>query len=170
MDLKEYIREIPDFPAPGVLFRDITPLLKAPNAFRYTIDSLVNQYKSHRVNTIVSIESRGYIFGGCLAYHLNAGFVPVRKPGKLPAAKLSLEYSLEYGTGVLEIHKDAITPGDTVLVFDDVLATGGTARAVCKLVEKLGARIAACGFLINLSYLQGREKLKEYDVFSLMEY
>ena len=170
MDLKKYIREIPNFPVQGVLFRDITPLLKEPNVFRFTIDALILKYKSLGINKIVSIESRGYIFGGCLAYHLNAGFVPVRKPGKLPADKISLEYSLEYGTGVLEIHKDAVAKGDAVLVFDDVLATGGTALAVCKLVEKLGARIAACGFLINLSYLQGREKLKEYDVFSLMEY
>jgi adenine phosphoribosyltransferase len=170
MDLKTYIREIQDFPVKGVLFRDITPLLKNPEAFRQSIDTLTGKYRAQGLTKIVSIESRGYIFGGCLAYHLGAGFVPVRKPGKLPADKVSLEYSLEYGTGVLEIHRDAIEQGDKVLIFDDVLATGGTALAVCKLVEKLGAGVTGCGFLINLTYLGGRDKLKDYSVYSLIEY
>ncbi len=170
MNLKRFIRNIPDFPTKGVLFRDITPLLKNSAAFRYSIDCFIKKYKKEKIDKIVSIESRGYIFGGCLAYHLKAGFVPIRKPGKLPAEKIALKYSLEYGTGVLEIHKDAIKRGERVLVFDDVLATGGTAQGVCQLVEKLGARVVGCAFLIDLTYLKGREKLKDYKVFSLIEY
>lgn len=170
MHLKRYIREIPDFPAKGVLFRDITPLLKEPRAFKNAIDLLLKKYRAKGINKIVSIEARGYIFGGCLAYLLKAGFVPVRKPGKLPAAKVSLQYTLEYGTGSLEIHKDAIRKGDRVLVFDDVLATGGTALAVCNLIENLGGKIVGCSFLIDLTYLKGRDRLKKYDVYSLIEY
>ncbi len=170
MELKKFIREIPDFPTKGVLFRDITPLLNEPAVFKFTIDQLVNKYRTYKINKIVSIEARGYIFGGCLAYYLNAGFVPIRKPGKLPAETVALEYTLEYGTGKLEIHKDAIKKGDGVLIFDDVLATGGTALAVCKLVEKLGGKVLGCAFLIDLTNLKGREKLSRYDVFALITY
>lgn len=170
MDLKKYIRNIPDFPQKGVMFRDITPILKEPAPFKYTIETLVNKYKEDKIDKIVSVEARGYIFGGVLSYLLNCGFVPVRKPGKLPAETVSLEYTLEYGKNVIEIHKDAVTKGERVLVFDDLLATGGTVHATCKLVEKLGGKVIGCAFVIDLTYLHGKEKLKDYNVFSLVEY
>lgn len=170
MDLKKYIRNIPDFPKKGILFRDITTLLKEPNVFKEVIDQLVNHYKNMEIDKIASVEARGYIFGGALAYLLGCGFVPVRKPGKLPAKTTSLDYALEYGTNTIEMHTDAITQGEKVLVFDDLLATGGTVQATCKLVESLGGTVVGCAFLISLTELKGIEKLQKYDVFSLIEY
>ncbi|UCD19446.1 MAG: adenine phosphoribosyltransferase [candidate division WOR-3 bacterium] len=170
MDLKKYIRDIPDFPQKGVMFRDITTLLKEPEPFRYTIDTIVERYKGQDVDKLVSVEARGYIFGGVIAYKLNCGFVPVRKPGKLPAETVAMKYKLEYGENTVEIHKDAITPGERILVFDDVLATGGTVHATCKLIERLGGKVVGCIFISDLTYLKGREKLKDYEVFSLVQY
>ncbi|MCK4941600.1 adenine phosphoribosyltransferase [candidate division WOR-3 bacterium] len=170
MDLKKYIRDIPDFPQKGVMFRDITTLLKEPEPFKYVIDAIVDRYKDEKIDTLVSVEARGFIFGGVVAYKLNCGFVPVRKPGKLPAETVALEYTLEYGKNTIEIHKDAIKSGERVLVFDDLLATGGTVRATCKLVEGLGGRVIECAFVSELTYLEGREKLKDYKLFSLIQY
>lgn len=170
MDLKKYIREIPDFPIKGVLFRDVTTLLKEPEPMRYVIDTIVEKYQDQRVDKLVSIEARGFIFGGVIAYRLGCGFVPVRKPGKLPAATVAMDYALEYGKNTIEIHKDAITPGDRVLVFDDVLATGGTVKATCELIEKLGGTVIGCAFVSDLTYLGGSAKLSRYEVFSLIQY
>jgi adenine phosphoribosyltransferase len=170
MDLKKYIRDVPDFPKKGILFKDITTLIKDPAAFRQAIDAIVERYKGETIDKIVSVEARGYIFGGALAYMFNCGFVPVRKPGKLPGETVAMDYTLEYGTNRVEIHKDGIQQGDKVLVFDDLLATGGTVHATCKLVEQLGGEIVGCVFLINLKFLSGTEKLKKYSVFSLIEY
>jgi adenine phosphoribosyltransferase len=170
MDLKKYIRDIPDFPQKGVMFRDITTLLKEPEPFKYVIDTIVDKYKNEEIDKLVSVEARGYIFGGAIAYTLNCGFVPVRKPGKLPAETVSLEYTLEYGKNTIEIHKDAINPGESVLVFDDVLATGGTVQATCHLIEQLGGKVVGCVFISDLTYLKGSEKLKDYEVYSLVQY
>ena len=170
MDLKKYIRDVPDFPKKGIIFKDITTLVKEPEVFKYTIDQLVGKYQDASIDKIVSVEARGYIFGGVLAYKLNCGFIPVRKPGKLPGDTLSMDYTLEYGTNTVEIHKDGIKSGDNVLVFDDLLATGGTVHATCKLIEKLGGNVIGCAFLINLKFLDGTERLKDYPVFSLIEY
>ncbi|MGB9720621.1 MAG: adenine phosphoribosyltransferase [bacterium] len=170
MDLKKFIRDIPDFPQKGVMFRDITTILKNPKAFKYSIDTVVNKYKNAKIDKVVSIEARGYIFGGAIAYNLGCGIVPVRKLGKLPAETVRMEYELEYGKNVIEIHKDGLEKGERVLLFDDVLATGGTMLAACKLVEILGAEVVACAFIANLTYLSGTEKLREYEVFSLVEY
>lgn len=170
MDLKDFIRDVPDFPQKGVMFRDITTILKNPEAFKYSIDTIVQKYKDAKIDKVVSIEARGYIFGGAIAYNLNCGLVPVRKLGKLPAETVRMEYELEYGKNVIEIHKDGIEKGERVLLFDDVLATGGTMLAACKLVEMLGGRVVACAFIANLTYLSGVEKLKDYEVFSLVEY
>jgi adenine phosphoribosyltransferase len=170
MDLKKYIRDIPDFPQKGVMFRDITTLLKEPAPFKYVIDTIVDKYKDSRIDKLVSVEARGYIFGGVIAYRLNCGFIPVRKPGKLPAETVALEYTLEYGKNIIEMHKDAIESGERVLVFDDVLATGGTVQATCKLIEKLGGQVVGCVFISDLTYLKGSEKLKDYEVFSLVQY
>jgi len=170
MDLKKFIRDIPDFPQKGVMFRDITTLLKEPEPFKYVIDTVVEKYKNEKIDKLVSVEARGYIFGGAIAYLLNCGFVPVRKPGKLPAETVALEYTLEYGKNVIEMHKDAIEPGERVLVFDDVLATGGTVQATCRLIEQLGGKVVACVFISDLTYLKGTEKLKDYNVFSLVQY
>lgn len=170
MDLKKFIRDIPDFPQKGVMFRDITTILKNPVAFKYSIDTIVNKYKNANIDKVVSIEARGYIFGGAIAYNLGCGLVPVRKQGKLPAETVRMEYELEYGKNVIEIHKDGLEKGERVLLFDDVLATGGTMLAACKLVEMLGAKVIACAFIANLTYLNGAEKLKKYQVFSLVEY
>jgi adenine phosphoribosyltransferase len=170
MDLKKYIRNIPDFPTKGIMFKDITTLLKEPEPFKYVIDTIVDKYKNENVDKLVSVEARGYIFGGVIAYNLNCGFVPVRKPGKLPAETISKEYTLEYGTNKVEIHKDAITEGEKVLLFDDLLATGGTVLATCQLVEQLGGKIIACAFMTKLSYLHGDKKLKDYKIFSLVDY
>lgn len=170
MDLKKYIRAVPDFPKKGVMFRDITIILKEPKVFKYVIDALVNKYKKERIDRLVSIEARGYIFGGAIAYNLNCGLVPIRKLGKLPAETIKIEYDLEYGKNIIEIHKDGIERNERVLLFDDVLATGGTMLAACKLVEMLGGKVVGCAFLANLTYLNGAEKLKDYKVFSLVEY
>ena len=170
MDLKQYIRDVPDFPKQGILFKDITTLLKEPEPFQYAIDTIFDKYRDKKIDKVVSVEARGYIFGGALAYKLNCGFVPVRKPGKLPSQTIAMDYTLEYGTNTIEIHKDALKPDERVLVFDDLLATGGTVEATCQLIEKLGARIICCVFLIDLTFLKGSEKLKKYEVFSLIEY
>jgi len=170
MDLKTHIRDVKDFPKPGIMFRDITTLLKNPEAFKFTFEELLNFTKDLKINKVVGIESRGFIYGPLLAYRLNCGFVPVRKPGKLPAEKVSVSYSLEYGEDKLEIHKDAIQNGDKVLVHDDLLATGGTMNAVCQLIEKLGGEVVQISFIIELSFLKGRKKLKPYDVRIIVNY
>jgi len=170
MDLAMTIRSVPDFPVEGILFYDITTMLKNPEAFRESVDQLVNYYQETEIDVVVGVESRGFIFGAPLAYKLGVGFVPVRKPGKLPAEKLAESYELEYGTNTLEIHKDAIQQGQKVLVVDDLLATSGTAKATCNLVEKLGGQVVGVAFVIELNFLKGREQLKGYDVFSLLSY
>jgi len=169
-DLKQLIREVPDFPKPGILFYDITTLLKDRDGLRTTINALVEHYRGKNIDTVLGIEARGFIFGPALAYALGTGFVPVRKPKKLPYATVSIEYQLEYGFDSLEVHTDAIESGQNVLIVDDVLATGGTACAVAKLVEKIGGRVAGLGFVLELEFLHGREKLAGYDVFSLLQY
>jgi adenine phosphoribosyltransferase len=169
-DLKKLIREVPDFPKPGILFYDITTLLKDKDGFRTLIDGLKAHYEHARVDVVLGIEARGFIFGPALAYALGTGFIPVRKPKKLPAATASVRYDLEYGTDSLEIHRDAIHPGQTVLIVDDLLATGGTARAAAQLVESVGGQVAGVAFVIELLFLNGRAKLEGYDVFSLLAY
>ena len=168
--LKRLIHEVPDFPKPGINFYDITTLLKDPNGLKLTIDALTDEYSSKKINTVIGVESRGFIFGAPLAYQLGAGFVPVRKPKKLPAETVSVSYELEYGSDTLEIHKDAIGEGHKVLIVDDLLATGGTARAVVDLVEKLGGDIVGLSFIVELTFLKGRDKFNGYDVRSLMSY
>lgn len=170
MDIRTYIRDIQDFPKKGITFKDITPLLQSPEALRYTTNALYELTKDLKIDKVVGIESRGFLFGTSLAAQLDAGFVPVRKPGKLPYATLSETYALEYGTDTLEVHTDAITPGERVLIHDDVLATGGTANAVCKLVERSGGIIVQCNFLIELSFLNGRQGLENYQIRSLISY
>ncbi len=169
-DLKRLIREVPDFPKPGILFYDITTLLKDPAGLRRAVDSLVNLYAGLHVDRVIGIEARGFIFAPMVAYRLNAGFVPVRKPKKLPAECARVTYQLEYGEDALEVHRDAITEGQNVLIIDDVLATGGTAAAVAKLVTSLGGCIAGIGFLIELTFLKGREKLSPYNVHAVLKY
>ena len=168
--LKKLIREVPDFPKPGILFYDITTLLKDKTGFAQLIDLFSEHYIGKQIDLILGMEARGFIFGPALAYRLNAGFVPVRKPGKLPAATMKVEYELEYGSNALEIHKDAIQKGERVLIVDDLLATGGTAEATARLVKSLGGEIAGLAFVVELDFLSGREKLKPYDVFSLLHY
>jgi adenine phosphoribosyltransferase len=168
--LKKLIREIPDFPKPGILFYDITTLLRDPVGLRTVIDLLTEHFHGKKIDTVIGIEARGFIFAPALAYHLGAGFVPVRKPKKLPAQVESFSYDLEYGQDTLEIHRDAIGEGANVLIADDLLATGGTAQAVVKLVEKLGGKVAGLSFVIELEFLNGREKLAGYDLFSLIKY
>lgn len=169
-DLKSLIREVPDFPKPGILFYDITTLLKHPVGLHRAVDALANHYVGRKVDSVVGIEARGFIFAPMVAYRLNAGFVPVRKPNKLPAATARAAYNLEYGKDALEVHRDAISPGQQVLVIDDLLATGGTAAAVASLVESLGGHIAGLGFLIELEFLKGRDKLPKYEVHSVLKY
>ncbi len=168
--LKRAIRDVPDFPKPGILFKDITTLLKDPQAFRRAMDLFTVLCGDAPADKVVAIESRGFILGGALAQRLGTGFVPVRKPGKLPARTLKASYQLEYGTDSLEIHEDGIVPGDRVLVVDDVIATGGTACAVGDLVEKMGGRVEAYAFLVELGFLNGREKLAGHKVLSLIRY
>jgi adenine phosphoribosyltransferase len=170
VEIQSHIRAIPDFPLPGILFRDITPLLKDKQAFKAAIDLFVDKYKQAGINHVVGIEARGYMLGAPLAYAIGAGFVPVRKPGKLPYSKLSESYALEYGTNSLEIHADALGNGDRVLVVDDLLATGGTAAATRRLLERLGADVAGFAFLIELEALKGRDALKGADVTSFITY
>jgi adenine phosphoribosyltransferase len=170
MDFKNYIRDIPDWPKPGVIFKDITPLLRDRGAFKAAIDVLADHYRAQNIDLVVSVEARGFIFGGALAYALGAGFVPARKPGKLPWMKIKVEYSLEYGTDAIEMHQDAIVKGQRVLVFDDVLATGGTIEATIKLVNALGGIVVGSAFLIDLTFLHGASRLKGYDLYSLIQY
>jgi adenine phosphoribosyltransferase len=170
MDLARLIRSIPDFPIPGILFRDITTLIRDGEALQETIDTMVEHYIDTDIDAIVAIEARGWIFGAPLAYELGAGFVPVRKPSKLPSEKVSISYSLEYGANTLEMHKDALTPGTKVLIVDDLLATGGSAKAACQLVEKLGGVVVGLAFLIELVDLHGRDKLKGYDIYTMVQF
>ncbi len=170
MDFKSYIRDIPDWPKPGVIFRDITPLLRDPVVFKASIDALADHYRSASIDLVISVEARGFIFGGALAYALGAGFVPARKPGKLPWMKIKVEYSLEYGTDAIEMHQDAIVKGQRVLVFDDVLATGGTIAATIQLVNALGGIVVGSAFLADLTFLHGANRLKGYETFSLIQY
>ncbi len=170
MKLKTFIRDIPDFPSKGVVFRDITPLLKDPDALIYTENALLQLLGNVKVDKVVGMESRGFFFAPILAMRLNAGFVPVRKSGKLPGETIRQDYDLEYGTDALEMLADAIREGDRVLVHDDVLATGGTANATCKKKKKMGGEIVQCNFLLELDYLNGRDKLLDYNVKSLLHY
>jgi adenine phosphoribosyltransferase len=169
-DLQAYVRDIPDFPKPGIMFRDITPLMASPKAFRMAVDGLAAYGRSVDAKLVVGAEARGFLLGPAVAAEMEAGFVLARKPGKLPYETVTAEYELEYGTDRLELHTDAISPGTRVLVHDDLLATGGTASAVCSLVEQLGGEIAGCGFLIELSELGGRAKLGSHDVHALLRY
>ncbi len=169
-NLKKLIREVPDFPIPGILFYDITTLLKDKKGFATLIDALSEHYIDKEVDLVLGMEARGFIFGPAVAYRLNAGFVPVRKPKKLPAQVARIEYALEYGKNTLEIHKDAIKEGQRVIIVDDLLATGGTAAATVELARSLGADIAGLGFVVELDFLKGREKLAGHDVFSLLRY
>jgi len=170
MDLRPHIRNVPNFPKPGIMFRDITTLIAHPEAFATAIRQLADHYQGRNIKTVAAAEARGFIFAAPLALELNAGFVPVRKPGKLPFEKRAFQYDLEYGTDTLEIHTDAFAPGDTVLLVDDLLATGGTMNACAKLVEECGAEVVGCAFVIELSFLNGREKLTPHEVFSLLAY
>jgi adenine phosphoribosyltransferase len=169
-DLQKYIREVKDFPKKGILFKDITTLLKEPEAIAAALKQLHGFTKDLKISKIVGIESRGFIFGAMLAEKLNAGFVPIRKPGKLPAETESITYALEYGTDTIQIHKDAIKVGERVLLHDDLLATGGTAQAAVKLIERLGGEVVQISFIVELTALKGRVQLKNYDVRSLVEY
>jgi adenine phosphoribosyltransferase len=168
--LADKIRDVPNFPKDGILFKDITTLLQDAQAFKQAVDLMADTYRGKAVELVVGVESRGFIFGGALAYLLNAGFVPVRKEGKLPSQKISESYALEYGSAVLEIHKDAIKQGEAVVIVDDLLATGGTARATARLVEQLGGRVVGISFLIELKFLKGAEHLTEYNVVSHLQF
>ena len=168
--LKSLIREVPDFPKPGINFYDITTLLKDSKGFKDVIDSLSDHYRSTTIDVVLGIEARGFIIAPAVAYALGYGFIPVRKEKKLPGERARIEYALEYGKDVLEIHKDAVSPGQNVLIIDDVLATGGTAAAVAKLVEMLGGKVAGLGFILELDFLKGREKLAGHSVYSLLHY
>jgi adenine phosphoribosyltransferase len=168
--LRSAIRDVPDFPRPGIVFKDLTTLFKDPVTFREAVDLFTDLCAGRPADKVVAVEARGLILGGILADRLRAGFVPARKPGKLPSRAVRATYALEYGEDAVEIHEDAIAPGDRVLVVDDVIATGGTARAVAELVDRLGGRVTACAFLVELSFLDGRAKLAGYDVLSLIRY
>jgi len=169
-ELKSSIRDIPDFPKKGIIFKDITTLLKDGKKFQKAIDCIVERYKDKKIDKVVSVEARGFIFGSAIAYKLGAGVIPVRKKGKLPHETHRIEYELEYGKDILEIHKDAISPDDNVLIIDDLLATGGTMKAVCDLVQGMGGKIVEVAFLIELTFLKGRDRLKGHQVFSLIEF
>ncbi|HYE34404.1 adenine phosphoribosyltransferase [Methylocaldum sp.] len=168
--LKANIRDIPDFPKPGILFKDITPLVKDPATLRLAVHHLLHPYLGQEITAVAGMEARGFIFGSLVAWELGVGFVPLRKPGKLPYDVQSISYNLEYGSAALEVHIDALGPGDKVLLVDDLLATGGTAKASCELVESLGADIIACAFVVELDELKGRKKLERYPVHSLLHY
>ena len=170
MNLKGYIRDVPDFPQPGVLFRDITPLLGDPAALKWAVDRMTEAFEGVGVDAVVAIESRGFLFGTPLAYRLAVPLVPIRKAGKLPSARMSVEYALEYGAGQLDIHQDALAQGSRVVIVDDLLATGGTAAAAAKLVEMLGAKVHSFAFLVELAYLGGRDRLQGYDILALVRY
>jgi len=169
-DLKAAIREIPDWPKKGILFYDVTTLLKQGRCFEQTVNSLIEPYREKQVDLVLGIEARGFIFAPPVAYALKAGFIPVRKPGKLPAAKLQVNYELEYGTDTLEIHQDAIEPGQRVLIVDDLIATGGTAKAVAEMVEAMNGTVVGLSFVVELTFLHGRDKLANYDVHSILKY
>ncbi|MBI4981762.1 MAG: adenine phosphoribosyltransferase [Candidatus Omnitrophica bacterium] len=169
-DFEKHVRNIPDFPKPGILFRDITTLLQDKTAFKNAINALAEKYKNKNIDKIVAVEARGFIFGGALAHKIGAGFVPVRKPKKLPFKTNSVTYSLEYGTDTLEIHHDAVNSGERILIVDDLLATGGTVRAAADLVKQLGGKIIGIAFLIELVDLKGKEKLKEFPIYSLIKF
>ena len=168
--LKALIREVPDFPKPGINFYDITTLLKSPEGLRGVVDGLSAEFRGERVDTVVGIEARGFIFAPAMAYHLGAGFVPARKPGKLPSECASVSYDLEYGQDALQMHRDAVGSGHRVVIADDLLATGGTASAVVRLVEELGGTVVGLAFVVELEFLAGREKLRGHDVRSLLKY
>ena len=170
IDLKKLIREIPEYPKPGILFYDITTLLKDPVGLHWTVDLLANNFLGLKVDRVVGIEARGFIFAPIVAYRLNAGFVPARKPNKLPAERATASYNLEYGTDALEIHRDAIGAGNRVVIVDDLLATGGTAAAAARLVESMGGCVAGMGVVIELEALRGRQKLSQYEIFSVLKY
>jgi adenine phosphoribosyltransferase len=170
MDLTKYIRDIPDFPKPGILFKDITPLLAEPRAFRTAVDRMAEHYRGRKVDAVAAAEARGFLFAAPLALVLEKPLVPLRKPGKLPHKTHSFSYDLEYGSAELHVHVDAVAPGTTVLLVDDLLATGGTMHAGCQLIEKAGGRVAGCVFLVELTFLHGREKLHPCEVFSLIQY
>lgn len=168
--LKAFIRDVPDFPKKGIVFKDITPLLQNPRAFREAVDALTEPYRHQGVSLVLAAEARGFILGPLVAYNLGAGFVPVRKPGKLPYLRKKVSYQTEYSADTLEIHEDAIRPGDRVLLLDDVLATGGTMAACCRMVESMGGQVVGCAFLVELTFLGGRKPLEGYNVFSLIQY
>jgi adenine phosphoribosyltransferase len=170
MDLKSKIRNIPDFPKKGIVFRDITPLIRDSQAFKYAIDEMARQYEGEKIDAILGAEARGFIFGSALAYKIGAGFIPVRKPGKLPHKTCKVSYDLEYGSNVLEMHIDAINKGDKILIVDDLIATGGTAKAKAELVENMGGEVVGLCFLIELEFLNPRKVLSNYDVFSMIKY
>lgn len=170
MNLKQYIRDIPDFPVPGILFRDITPLLQAPEAFNYVLDQLAAKYSGQPVDAIVAIEARGFLFGAPLASRMKVPLVPARKEGKLPYDCIKAEYTLEYGTNVVEMHKDGVSPGQKVLIVDDLLATGGTLTATAQLVEQAGGQVESLAIVVELNDLEGRNQLQGYDIFSLVQY
>jgi len=169
-DLKKAIRDIPDFPKKGIIFKDITPLLQNAGLFAKAVGLLFEQFKNRKIDIVVSVESRGFILGAAVAYKLGVGFVPVRKKGKLPYKRYSVTYELEYGQDTLEVHQDAVNKGDKVLIIDDLLATGGTLGAVIDLIKKMGGEIAGIGFLIELTFLKGRERNKDYEIFSLIKF
>ena len=169
-DLRDHIRSIKDFPKPGIMFRDITTILKSPEAMNFTLDKLLDFTTGINITKVVGVESRGFIFGSLLANRLDAGFIPARKPGKLPAETESATYELEYGTDKIEIHKDAINKNDRVLLHDDLLATGGTAEAACKVIEKLGGKIVLISFIVELTFLNGRKKLCNFETHSVIKY
>jgi len=170
MDLARYIRDIPDFPKPGILFKDITPLLAEPRAFREAIDRLTDHYAGQEIDAVAAAEARGFLFAAPLALQMTIPLVPLRKPGKLPYQTHALQYDLEYGSAELQVHIDGVTEGHRVLLVDDLLATGGTMEAGCKLIEKAGGEVASCAFLVELTFLKGRERLKPHEVFSLIQY
>jgi adenine phosphoribosyltransferase len=169
-EVKKLVRDIPDFPKPGIIFKDITPILKSPEAFRAVVDNFYEELKKNKIDVVVGIESRGFLFSPTVAYKLGAGFVPVRKKGKLPYKCEQIGYALEYGEAILEIHQDALIKGANVAIIDDLLATGGTAQAAAHLVEKLGGKVQKIGFVVELLFLAGRKKLSPYDVTSLISY
>jgi len=170
MDLAHYIRDIPDFPKPGILFKDITPLIAEPRAFRYAVDRFAERYPAGKVDVVAAAEARGFLFAAPLALQLSKPLVPLRKPGKLPYKTHSLRYELEYGNAELHVHIDAVAPGARVLLIDDLLATGGTMEASCRLISKAGGHVVACAFLVELAFLNGRARLQPYEVFSLLTY
>lgn len=170
MDLAKYIRDIPDFPKPGILFKDITPLLTEPRAFQYTIDLLQEHYRGQNIDAVAAAEARGFLFAAPLALLMKVPLIPLRKPGKLPYRTHRLQYDLEYGSAELQVHIDGVAEGAKVLLVDDLLATGGTMQAGCKLIEKAGGTVAGCAFLVELGFLNGRDKLKPHEIFSLIQF